>query len=180
MQLFSLSLRQRFYASLFLSALAVAVALYFQFAQGIEPCPLCVFQRIAMMLVALFSLFGLFLAARYYGALICSLCNVIAALGGLFYANKQVMLQYFPNGQSMACPIELKQFVEGHPWLTFLHRLFVGTADCAEHHWQFLGLSMAVYSALLLAVLLLLSLWQVWGVMQKRAQDKNLSCNTMT
>ncbi|MBE2259397.1 MAG: disulfide bond formation protein B [Candidatus Accumulibacter sp.] len=112
---------------------------------NLQPCPLCIFQRLLYLLVAVFALCGVFLVGwwRLWGVLIG-----LAAAGGLGTAAFQSWLQFYPES-SMACgfgePTVIEQIVNwfGMRWPS----LFLATGFCSSKDWVFLGLSMANWSA---------------------------------
>ena len=120
----------------------MAYALYLQHGTGLEPCPLCVFQRLAVIgLGVLFLLVSLHnpqpFGARIYGALL----GVVALLG-VAVAGRHVWLQHLPADQVPACGPGLEYMLEELPLLQALNKVFSGSGECAEVDWSFLGLSM--------------------------------------
>ena len=136
-------LRQR---ALFLAAFAVCVALMaaalvMQYAMDLEPCPLCVFQRIfvialgAVMLAAAAHDPAL-VGRRVYGGLIL----ILGALG-MVVAGRHVWLQNLPEDQVPECGPGLEYLLEAFPLGEALGIIFSGSGECAEVQWVFLGLT---------------------------------------
>jgi disulfide bond formation protein DsbB len=144
-------------------AALLAYAYYLQYAQGQNPCPLCLLQRGAYYAL----LFVLAAAALHappgrkgrlaYGAL-----GFLAAAGGAGVAARQVWLQHLPPDQVPACGPDLFFMMENLPASRTLQLLFRGSGQCAEVDWTFLGLSIAEWSlawfVLFAALALLLAL----------------------
>ena len=112
----------------------------------LQPCPLCIFQRLLYLLIALLALAGMLMPAwpRLWGLLLA-----LTAAGGLATAAYQSWLQYLPD-TSMECglgdPTLIEQIVDwfGMRWPA----MFMATGFCTSKDWLFLGLSMAVWSGL--------------------------------
>lgn len=113
---------------------------------NVQPCPLCIFQRLLYLLVAGLALVGVALPAwhRIWGLLV-----VLTAGGGVATAVYQSWLQFFPSA-SRECgfgePTLIEQIVDwfGVRWPS----LFMATGFCSSRDWDFLGLSLANWSAL--------------------------------
>ena len=132
-------------------------ALYTQYVDGLEPCPLCMTQRGFYLLTAAVALIAALhnRGTRIYGGLLA-----LAALGGAAVAGRQVWLQHLPPDQVPACGPSLEYMMETLPFGTVLLRMFQGDGNCAVVDWQLLGLSMAEWSLLCFAGLAAIGLWQ--------------------
>jgi protein dithiol:quinone oxidoreductase len=130
-----------------------AYALYAQYGLGLEPCPLCIFQRIGIILLGL-----MFLAAalhdprgggRYvYGSLIA-----LAALLTVAVAARQLYIQSLPPGTLPSCGAPLAMLLRFMPVMEVVRRVLSGSGECGEVNWTFLGLAMPAW-VLISAVLL--------------------------
>lgn len=128
----------------------MTVALYLEYVVGLMPCPLCIIQRVLLILVGLVCLAALIhhphsekpahrpTAARLYGAGVS-----FFALLGAAVAGRQVWLQHQPSDQLPSCLPSLDYMIDVLPLQDIMHMLFSGTADCAKVDWTFLGLSIA-------------------------------------
>jgi protein dithiol:quinone oxidoreductase len=148
-------------------AALLAYGYYLQYFQSQDPCPLCLVQRGFYYLMLL-----IFAAAAVHGPqmfgrrLYCS-AAMLAALGGFGVAARQVWLQHLPPDQVPACGPDLFFMVENFPLARMLEKLFMGSGQCAEVTWRFLGLSIAEWSLAWFAALALYALWL--GVRQRQA-----------
>jgi len=123
----------------------MAYALYLQHVQGLEPCPLCIFQRVAVIAMgAIFLIAGLHApagaTARAYGLL-----ALLAAVGGATVAGRHAYLQQLPPDQVPACGPGLDYILEVFPLSEALTLVFQGSGECADVQWSFLGLSMPAW-----------------------------------
>lgn len=122
--------------------------LYLEHVVGLEPCPLCVFQRIAYIVVALFALIAAIhnpqkLFARIYAGLI-----IIASLCGAGIAGRQVWLQHLPEDKIPECGPGLEYMLDVFPLADALKMILSGSGECAEVQWTFLSFSIAEWSIL--------------------------------
>ncbi len=119
----------------------IGTALYFQHVMGLEPCPLCIFQRLFVIALGVVMLMAAIhdprdLGRRVYGGLIV----VVAGLGA-GVAARHVWLQSLPADQVPACGPGLEYMLETFPLMDALKLVFEGSGECAEVQWTFLGLS---------------------------------------
>lgn len=131
---------------IFLSCIALLVsAYYFEFVMELEPCPLCIMQRVGILLVGLAALAAWLhnaegLMRRVYGFLIM----LFAGLGA-FFAGRHVWIQSLPEDQVPACGPSLEYMIDTMPLFKMIEVLMRGNGNCAEQSWVFLGLSMPAW-----------------------------------
>ncbi|MEC7119311.1 MAG: disulfide bond formation protein B [Pseudomonadota bacterium] len=141
----------------------MAFALYLQHGQGLEPCPLCVFQRVGLMgmgavaLVAALHNPNARWARRVYAGLAS-----LSILWSVGVAGRHVWLQNLPPDQVPACGPGLDYWMEVFPLRDVLSKVLSGSGECAEIDWTLLGLSLPVWSLTFFSVLLLVCLWQLF------------------
>ena len=132
---------------------------YLQYFQGQDPCPLCLVQRgFYYAVLAVFAAAALHGPARAGGLAYCGAATLFAA-GGFGVAARQVWLQHLPPDQVPACGPDLFFMMENFPLSRTLEKLFMGSGQCAEVKWTFLGLSIAEWSLAWFAVLALYAVW---------------------
>lgn len=120
---------------------------YFQFVKDLQPCPLCIMQRICVIAaLSLFILGAILGRRRGTGTLI--ILQIIIAVAGLYFASRQLWLQSLPPDELPACLPGLDVLIRYFPWQDVLHALIWGAADCGEVHWQWLGLTMPAWCAI--------------------------------
>ena len=132
-------------------AALMAYALFAQYELVLEPCPLCILQRVAVIgLGVVFLIAGLHNpagAARYVYSLLLA---VVTAFGSIV-AGRHVWLQMIPEDQVPACGPGLDYMWENFPLADVINMVFKGSGECATIDWQFLGLSMPAW--VLIAIL---------------------------
>lgn len=127
----------------FITCMALlAGAYYFQFALEMEPCPLCIMQRIATLLVAIGCLVGFFTAERPRGLLIASVWTLLSSFFGIYLAHHHNWLQNLPADQVPSCGPSLEYMIDAFPIMDIMTVLLRGNGNCAEVSWSFVGLSM--------------------------------------
>jgi len=133
-------------------------AFYLQMLKGVEPCPMCIMQRYAMLGVGLAALVGALHNRRMwlYGTLV-----MLSALAGGGVAARQSWLQLYPP-QATGCGPGLEYMLENFPLTEVLPRLFRGEGDCSVVDWTFLGLSTANWSLVAFAVIVIVTPWMFW------------------
>jgi disulfide bond formation protein DsbB len=119
----------------------MAWALWLQHGLGLEPCPLCVFQRVAVIALGVVFLVAAMHNPRPIGAIVyAGLAFVVGAVGaGL--AAWHVWIQAQPPGAVASCGMGLNYMLETLPLSEVIGRVLKGSGECAEQGWLFLGLA---------------------------------------
>ena len=134
--------------------------LYLQHAVGLEPCPMCIVQRYALVLVALLAgVTALFKGGFWYAGGLVKLA-VVAGFGA-FVAARQSFLQWYPP-EVLSCGRDLYGMIESFPLKRVIPMLFKGSGDCSAVDWTFLGLTIANWSFLWFSGFALLALVLLW------------------
>lgn len=148
------------YRSLFLLGFLVcagslAYAYYAEYVLYLDPCPLCMLQRIAMIATGLIMLIAAIAGRglRIWGGL-----SLLAASVGAVLAGRHVYIQNLPPDQVPACGAGLDFLLETQGFFAAIAQAFQGTGDCATVDWTFLGLSMPAWVLILFVGLGLLAL----------------------
>ncbi len=121
----------------------LAWAFGLEHVEGLEPCPLCMFQRVAFVAIALVFLVGTFHSPGRVGAWIYAILLFLASAAGAALATRQVWLQSLPKDQVPACGMGIGYMLETMPFFDVIRRVLEGSGECAEKGWVFLGLSIA-------------------------------------
>lgn len=120
--------------------------LYLQHVKHLEPCPLCVLQRIAFIAIGVTALAGaIHNPARYGWAVYGSLLTFFSLLGG-GVAAWQVRLQHLPPDLVPECGPGLDYMLDAMPLTKVLPMIFKGSGECAEVTWTFFGFSIAQWA----------------------------------
>jgi protein dithiol:quinone oxidoreductase len=134
----------------------LAFGLYLQHVVGLEPCPMCIVQRYAMVLVAVVA--GVTAIARGRGALMTGSGLVVLLCGfGAFVAARQSWLQWNPPVEA-SCGRDFYGMIENFPLQRVIPMIFKGSGDCVKIDWTFLGGSIANWSFLAFCFVALVAL----------------------
>lgn len=148
---------------LLVTIFVLTIALYFEYGKGLQPCPLCLMQRLCTFLFGLFCMMGLCLT-HLRRAKRMAVFQMIFAVCGLYFASRQIWLQSLPIDQTAACMPSLDMLIHYFSKTQVLTALLWGTGDCADVPWRWLGLSMPVWSAVYFVVMLLVSVFVFWNL----------------
>jgi disulfide bond formation protein DsbB len=122
--------------------------IYLQRVLGLEPCPMCIFQRVAMMATGAVFLLGALHAPRGSGRWFYALLAALTAGAGIGIAARHVWLQSLPPDQVPACGPTLDYLINMFPWKDVVTMVLRGDANCAKIDGQFLGLSLPFWTML--------------------------------
>ncbi len=120
--------------------------LYLQHVVGLEPCPMCIVQRYALVLVALLAGLGALFRSRAVQRVGAALVLLLAGFGA-FVAARQSWLQWNPP-EVATCGRDFYGMIETFPLKRAIPMIFRGGGDCSAIDWTFLGGSIANWSFL--------------------------------
>ncbi len=139
-------------------------AYYFQYVENMDPCPLCIFQRIGVLLVGLFFLLrGLhnpIPGSRWI--LFYSIGGLISAIAGGIVSARHMYLQNLPSDQVPACGPALDYLVEMLPVSEVISTVLAGDGECAKISWDMFGISMPGWVLLFFVAVAGLMLWNIF------------------
>jgi protein dithiol:quinone oxidoreductase len=140
-------------------ATLLAYAYFSQYVLGYEPCPLCIFQRIAVFAVGITCLLAAVHHPRRIGQRVYGIVAALFAATGAGIAARHVWLQNLPEDAVPDCGPGLEYMFEVFPAWEALQMVFRGSGECAEADWVFLGLSMPGWVLVWCLGLFVFSLW---------------------
>lgn len=120
----------------------VGLALVIQTRYGLEPCPLCISQRIVLMSLGLLFLIGAYIPPQSVFKKLWLLVQVLTTAGGASIAIRHWYLQANRENIVADCGVGFNYMFENFPLQKAFKLLFRGTGDCAAIDWTFLGLSL--------------------------------------
>lgn len=124
----------------------LAFGLYLQHVVGLEPCPMCIVQRYALVLVAVCA--ALTGATGRKGLQVTgAVVLVVLSVLGAYVAARQSWLQWYPP-EVVSCGRDLYGMIETFPLKRALPMIFRGGGDCSKVDWTFLSLTIANWSFL--------------------------------
>jgi protein dithiol:quinone oxidoreductase len=137
----------------------LAMGAYMQFIQELEPCPLCISQRLAILATGV-----VFLTAAIHNRhhTVYSLIGAASALVGASISARHVWLQHLPPDQVPECSPGLEYVLEHFPLAETIKLMLTGTGECAEIDALFLGLSIPAWTLIAFLMLATFSLAANW------------------
>ncbi len=134
-------------------------ALYAQYVMYLDPCPLCVFQRVATILLGVVFLFAAIhnpgkIGARIHGVLV----GLVAGFG-VAVAIWHVRLQNMPADEVPSCGPGFEYIMDNFALFDALSMIFKGSGECADVVWRFFGLSMPTWVVIGLGGLGIAGIW---------------------
>ena len=151
------SYRVSFFVGFLVCVALLGFALYAEHYLGMQPCPLCIFQRMAFMVMGVFFLLGAIHAPRGKGGRWVYAAGVtLGALGGIITAVRHLWIQSLPADEVPACGPNLSYMMDAFPLAKVLKMVFSGSGECAKVE-PILGLPMPAWTLFWYLVLLALA-----------------------
>jgi disulfide bond formation protein DsbB len=143
---------------------AICVALlgyawYVQAMLHLEPCPLCIFQRVGVAAAGVLFLLAALHNPQRWGARVYGALLLAAAVATMAVAARHLWIQHLPEGQVPACGATLSYMLEVFPLADVIRKVLTGSGECARVTWSLLGLSMPGWVLLAAAALAALGAW---------------------
>lgn len=151
------------YLGIFLFCCAMmGIAYYMQYAMRLQPCPLCIMQRVFFVAVGLWALVASVHNPQARGKLVYGIGTAVLALAGSGFAMRQIWLQHLPKDQVPACGPSLGYMLEQFPLSEVISVMFSGDGNCAEVLWvdPVLGLGIPQWALVGFAMLAATGVWQ--------------------
>lgn len=137
----------------------MAYALYAEHVLFLMPCPLCVFQRMAVIALGISFLIAALHDPVGKGRYAYTALIAITAGAGVGVAGRHVWLQNLPADEVPSCGPGFDYIIESFPLADALQLIFTGSGECASVDWQFLGLSMPAWVVISVAALGIFGIW---------------------
>ena len=152
---------RRVFALICLACVALlAYGLYLQHVGGLKPCPMCIVQRYALILIALISGFT-GVTARKGMQMTGAFLLLTTAAFGAFVAARQSWLQWHPP-EAASCGRDFYGMIETFPLQRAIPMIFKGGGDCTKVDWTFLGGSIANWSFLCFSGIAFVAVALIW------------------
>lgn len=135
----------------------IGIWFYLQHVVGLDPCPMCIVQRYAMVLIALLAIFTVTTGQIGIQKSLTTLIAMLS-LGGAFVAARQSWLQWYPP-EIATCGRDIYGMIEAFPLQKVIPMVFRGSGDCTKVDWTFLGGSIANWSFLCFCAIAVLSVF---------------------
>jgi len=133
---------------------------YLQEELGLEPCPMCILQRYALIMIGATALVAAIHGPRDWGLKVYSGLLVAFAIAGGGVSMRHSYLQHFPP-KVETCGSDLGFLVGNFPLTQALPKIFAGTGSCSNIDWMFLGLTIPEWTLVWFAVFAAAAIWAV-------------------
>lgn len=147
-----LSFRAMYLAVLACCVVVLGFGLYLQHVVHLEPCPLCVIQRIAFIAVGLTALVAFAHNPKSLGRRLYGLLLALFSMAGAAVAIRNLWLQSLPPDQVPECGPGLDYMLESFPLTKVLPMVFKGSGECAKVEWTMFGLAIPAWALIWFAV----------------------------
>ena len=147
---------------MFACAGMMAIALYMEYVMLLDPCPLCVMQRVMVIAVGVVCFIAFVHGPRGLGHRLYAGLALVCAVGGGGLSLRQLWLQSLPPDQVPACGASLDYLLEVFPLTEVLAMVLSGDGTCAEVKWSLMGISIPGWTLLGFVGLAVIITWQLF------------------
>jgi len=156
-----LSSRLWFLIGFLVCASLIGIAMYLEYVVKLDPCPLCMLQRVAFIALGLVFLLGAIHGPGKIGTRVYAVFALIASFTGLGLAIRHVYLQYFPP-EYVSCAGDFYAQLDRLPLGRLIANALRATGDCSKVDWTLLHLSIAEWSLIWFVILSVVALHQLF------------------
>ena len=140
-------------------------AYYAQFVLHLEPCPLCIFQRVGILAIGIAFALAAALDPVSWGRKLYAAAIALAALATVGIAARHLYIQSLPPDSVPACGASLDWMLKVSPLPEVIVKVLTGSGECAKISWRMFGLSMPGW---VLIAAVGLALWGLWANLRRR------------
>lgn len=159
--------RLPYFLGFVLTAILLGSAFYLQIYDNVNPCPLCLLQRIAVATLCIIFIIGMIVKLNKWKNALLSVLGLLVSICGALFAARQVWLQWSPPSDSGGCGASLSYVFSVLPIKDAFMQVWQGGMECSQTGWQFLHLSLAAWSLIGFFILFLLTLMLLIRVIMK-------------
>jgi disulfide bond formation protein DsbB len=135
-------------------------AYFSQYVLHLEPCPLCIFQRVGIFTIGVLFMLAATQGPKVVGRRIYAALLALAALATIGVAMRHLYIQSLPPGTISACGASLDIMLKFLPLQEVVTKVLSGSGECAQINWRFLGLAMPAW---VLICALVIGAFGVWA-----------------
>jgi len=120
-------------------------AYFSQYVLHLEPCPLCIFQRVGIFTIGVLFMLAAIQGPKAVGRRVYAVLLALAALATIGVAIRHLYIQSLPPGTISACGASLDIMLKFLPLQEVVTKVLSGSGECAQINWRFLGLAMPAW-----------------------------------
>ena len=144
------------------TVVAMLFALWLQYDQHLEPCPLCIFQRVAMMATGTIALLAFLHGPAQAGRRVYAGVTLLATTAGIIVSGRHVWLQHLPPEDVPSCGPGLDYWLDTFPLFEVVGKVLRGSGECAKIDWVFMGVTLPGWTLLVFVGLAAVAVWQLF------------------
>jgi len=140
---------------------------YLQEELGLEPCPMCILQRFALISVGVTALVAAIHGPRDWGVKVYSGLMILFAVAGAGVSIRHSYVQHFPPKTS-TCGSDLDFLLGNFPLVQALPKIFSGTGSCSAIDWRFVGLTIPEWTLVWFVIFIAVAAWAIVATRRAR------------
>ncbi len=122
--------------------LMIIAIVYFENILKLEPCYLCMTQRVFVVAIGIICALAVVHNPRQLGQRVYAALSIIVVIMGIYFSGKQLWLQSLPEDKVPSCGVPVDYLFDYFSVTEAISMLLRGDGNCAEVQWQFIGISM--------------------------------------
>ena len=138
----------------------LSFSLFLQHVKDLDPCPLCISQRVAILILGIVALSAAGHNPGCLGFRIYSFLVSLFGAVGVALAARQIWIQHIPPDEVPSCMPDIGYLVDILPFAELVEIMLTGTGGCAEVQWMFLGLSIPSWTFLVFIGFVVIGLFE--------------------
>ena len=128
-------------------------AYFSQYVLHLEPCPLCIFQRVGVLAIGILFMLAAIQGPRAWGRRVYAVTIALTALATMGVAIRHLYIQSLPPGTIASCGASLDMLMKFFPLQEVITKVLTGSGECSQINWSFLGLAMPGWVLIAAAVI---------------------------
>ena len=163
----SLSLHHGYLAAALSCGGLLGMAYYFEYVMFLDPCPLCMLQRLITLMIGVGFLLAFFTRKTGTPLKAALLFTIAWGIFGIWAADHQLWLQGLPPEDVPACGPSFDYMLDTMPLADLLKVMLHGDGNCAEVSWTMMGKSMPWWTRVAFAVYTLAAVFALFRSSRK-------------
>ncbi|MDP0561687.1 MAG: disulfide bond formation protein B [Candidatus Endonucleobacter sp. (ex Gigantidas childressi)] len=151
-----------FFLAAVVCAALIGAAFFLQHIKMLEPCPLCISQRIVVFILLVVVVLAVIHNPGCFGYRVYGGATVLFGMIGAMLASRQLWIQSLPADEVPACMAGLEYLVDVLPLSELVKVMLTGTGDCAQVQWTFIGLTIPGWTLLFFIGFTIYGLFEVF------------------
>ena len=148
------------------TVLLLAYAYYEEYVKYLDPCPLCMVQRLVFAIIGVLFLLTLIKPPQFVYRKIVAVIISFVSLLGVAVSARHIWIQNLPADEVPACGPGLFYMLDTLPFGSVLQEILHGSGECAEGSWRFLGLTMPMWTLVCFVGFVIYTI--IWSTMTKK------------